>query len=43
MRPYKKFSGEFKREVLPQVAGGTRGVGQLERELDITPGLICKW
>jgi transposase len=43
MGPYKKYSDEFKREVLAQVASGTRSVAQLERELDITPGLIYKW
>lgn len=40
---YKKYSDEFKRDVLAMVAEGKRGVAQLERELDITPGLIYKW
>ena len=40
---YKKYSGEFKRDVLALVAEGGRGVAQLERDLDITPGLIYKW
>lgn len=39
----RKYSEEFKREVLAQVASGTRSVAQLERELDITAGLIYKW
>lgn len=43
MGQYKKYSNEFKREVLEQVASGTRSVAQLERELEITPGLIYKW
>lgn len=40
---YKKYTEEFKREVLTMVAEGNRSVAQLERELDITPGLIYKW
>lgn len=40
---YKKYSDEFKRDVLAMVAEGSRSVAQLERELDITPGLIYKW
>jgi len=40
---YKKYSSEFKRDVLGMVAEGNRSIAQLERELDITPGLIYKW
>ena len=40
---YKKYSDEFKRDVLAMVAEGSRSVAQLERELDITPGLVYKW
>lgn len=40
---YKKYSEEFKREVLGLVAEGNRSVAQLERDLDITSGLIYKW
>ena len=40
---YRKYSDEFKREVLGMAAEGNRSVAQLERELDITPGLIYKW
>jgi len=40
---YKKYSDEFKRGVLGMVAEGSRSVAQLERDLDITPGLIYKW
>jgi transposase len=43
MGTYKKYSDEFKREVLGMVAAGERGVSQIERDLDITPGLIYKW
>ncbi len=40
---YRKYTEEFKREVLTLAAEGSRSVAQLERELDITPGLIYKW
>jgi len=40
---YKKYSDEFKRDVLAMVAEGSRSVAQLERDLDITSGLIYKW
>lgn len=43
MGTYKKYTNEYKREVLEQVASGRRSVAQLERELEITPGLIYKW
>ena len=39
----KKCSNEFKQEVLAMVATGERSVSQMERDLDITPGLIYKW
>ncbi|HYO88354.1 MAG TPA: transposase [Candidatus Limnocylindrales bacterium] len=43
MMKNKKYSEEFKREVLAQLATGTRSAAQLERELDITAGLLYKW
>ncbi|MBZ0276343.1 MAG: hypothetical protein K8I60_09370 [Anaerolineae bacterium] len=39
---YKKHSEEFKRDVLAMAAEGSRSVAQLERDLEITPGLIYK-
>ena len=39
----KKYSTEFKQEVLAMVATGERTVSQIERDLDITLGLIYKW
>ena len=42
MGNYKKYSNEFKQEVLAMVAVGKRSVSQIERDLDITPGLIYK-
>ena len=38
----KKYSNEFKQEVLAMVAAGERTVSQIERDLDITPELIYK-
>lgn len=35
---YKKYSDEFKREVLGMAAEGSRSVAQLERDLAITQG-----
>jgi transposase len=43
MGNYKKYSDEFKQEVLGMVAAGERRVSQIERDLDITAGLIYKW
>lgn len=40
---YKKYSDEFKRDVLAMAAEGSRSVAQLERELGITAGLVYKW
>jgi len=40
---YKKYTDEFKRDVLAMAAEGTRSVAQLERDLDITSGLVYKW
>lgn len=38
----RKYSDEFKREVVAQAASG-RSIAQLARELDLSPGLIYKW
>lgn len=43
MGSYKKYSDEFKREVLAMVAEGTRSIARIERDLDLTPGLVYKW
>jgi transposase len=40
---YKKYTDEFKRDVLALVAEGKRSVAQIERDLELTPGLIYKW
>ncbi len=39
----KKYTPEFKREVLAMVAEGERSVADIERDLGITTGLIYKW
>lgn len=43
MGSYKKYSDEFKRDVLAMVAEGTRSIARIERDLDLTPGLVYKW
>jgi transposase len=40
---YKKYTDEFKRDVLMMVAEGKRSIAQIERDLELTPGLIYKW
>lgn len=39
----KKYTEEFKREVLEMAAKPDVKIAQLERDLGITPGLIYKW
>lgn len=39
MGSYKKYTDEFKRDVLAMVAEGTRSIARIERDLDLTPGL----
>ena len=39
----KKYTEEFKREVLEMAAQPEVSIAQLERDLGITPGLIYKW
>lgn len=43
MGSYKKYTDEFKRDVLAMVAEGTRSIARIERDLDLTPGLVYKW
>jgi transposase len=43
MGKHKRYTDEFKREVLEMAASKERSIRQLERELGITPGLIYKW
>ncbi|GEM_PF-1981955 len=43
MGRYKKFTHEFKRDVLAMMAEGTRSIAKIERDLHLTPGLIYKW
>ena len=43
MQKKKRYTEEFKREVLELAAGDAVSIAQLERDLGITPGLIYKW
>lgn len=43
MKKNKSYTKEFKGEVLEMVASKEVSIAQLERDLDITPGLIYKW
>jgi transposase len=43
MGRYKQYTEEFKRDVLAMVDEGKRSVAQIERDLDLTTGLIYKW
>ena len=42
-RKYKRYSEEFKRDALAMSASSDVSDAQLERDLGITPGLLCKW
>lgn len=39
----RRYTKEFKLEVLEMVAHGEKSIPELERDLGITPGLIYKW
>ena len=39
----RRYTKEFKLEVLEMVAHGEKSIAELERDLGITPGLIYKW
>jgi len=43
MSKYKRYTDEFKREVLQMAASGERSVAALERDLGITNGLVYQW
>jgi transposase len=43
MGRYQQYSEEFKRDVLAMAADGSRSIAQIERDLDLTAGLIYKW
>lgn len=42
-RKYRKYTEVFKLEALALLANGQKTIGQIERELGITPGLLLKW
>ena len=39
----RKYSKEFKMEAIRMVENGERSVSEIERELNITQGLLWKW
>lgn len=43
MRKNRKYTEEFKKEVLEMVAEGSRTVAQIERDLELTPNIVYKW
>jgi len=42
-RKYRTYPKEFKLEALEMLEYSGKSAGQIERELGITPGLLCKW
>lgn len=42
-RNYRKYTEAFKLEALALLERGEKTMGQIERELGITPGLLSKW
>jgi transposase len=40
---YRHYPEAFKRQALELLASGERSMGEIERELGITPGLLGKW
>jgi transposase len=42
-RNYRTYTPEFKNEALELLKAGEKSIGQIERDLGITPGLLVKW
>lgn len=42
-RNNRKYTEEFKREALQLLAGSGKSAAQIERDLDITEGMLVKW
>jgi transposase len=40
---YRQYPEAFKQQALEMAARGDRSMGEIERELGITPGLLGKW
>ena len=40
---YRKFSEEFKLETLKLLESSEKPMSQIERDLDISPGLLARW
>ena len=42
-RKYRKYTKKFKLEAISLAENSEKSMGQIERELRITPGLLAKW
>jgi len=42
-RNYREYPPEFKMNALELLKRGEKSAGQIERDLEITPGLLLKW
>ena len=42
-RKYRKYTKEFKLEAISLAENSEKSMGQIERELGITTGLLAKW
>ena len=42
-KKYRKFTPKFKKQALELLTRGDKSASELERELEITPGLLGKW
>jgi transposase len=42
-RKYRSYAKEFKLDALELLKRGDQNVGEIERQLGITPGLLVKW
>lgn len=39
----KKYSGEFKLQVVLEAIAGERTIAEIARSYDVNPNLICRW
>jgi transposase-like protein len=42
-KKYREYTDEFKQEALTLFKNSGKSAGQLEQELGITSGMLCKW
>jgi transposase-like protein len=43
MKKYRRFSADFKRQVVAQIDSGEVSLGQAARDHDVSPSLIARW